>query len=111
MTEKDSHFVSERAHRSRIGGPLIGPALLGWITFSVVLVWSVPQLANPWHVMEGYKDGTLPEKSIEVLAMLSPVLMLSALLGFTCFLFITWYFVRIERRYLAIIEKLSAGQE
>lgn len=111
MTEEDSHFVSERARRNRIGGPLIGPTLLGWITFSVVLVWSVPQLANPWYVMEGYKNSTLPEKSIEVLAMLSPMLMLSALLGFTCFLFITWYFVSIERRYLEIIKKLSPDRD
>lgn len=110
MTPDDQHFVSERARRNRLGGPIIGPTLVAWVTFSVVLVWAVPQLANPWYVMEGYQNGTLSGKSIEVLAMLSPVLMLAALLGFTSFLFIIYYFVKTERRYLAIIEKLSADK-
>ena len=110
MTHDDSEFVAARAYRNRVGGPLIGPALAGWITFSVALILAVPQLANPWHVMEGYKDGTLPEKTMELLAMLSPILMLSTLLGFTCFLLIVYYFAKTERRYLGIIEKLSPDE-
>ena len=111
MNESDRRFLQRRRRLARSWN-LVGAALLlVLVGTAATLYFRVPLLANPLYVIGLLKDGNLEPASMELMAIILPVVFLLCLgvaaitvgFGFATFAY--------ERRYLAIIDELERGAD
>ena len=76
-------------------------ALLAWLTLQT------PWLVNPLHVVKSLERGVVDPASLELAAVLLPVMVLLLFLVVSLFVFLGFTIMRNERRYLAIIGQLQ----
>jgi hypothetical protein len=111
IDEKDLEFLKKRSFFARwwnvVGGIML--AVLGGM--AVWLFVRVPNLINPFHVIEQLKSETLPQSSLVVMAGMLPIVVLGLLL--VCCALIGFGFAMFgnERRYLRIIEGMQEAEE
>lgn len=107
LSARESKLIESRR---RLVGPgfyvLMGASLLPiamWLLFYA----RAPHLVNPFEVAEALAQGSLEQGTLEVLALLSPVVF--AMLVFCLFaaLILAAFALRQERRYLDLIDRLS----
>ena len=69
----------------------------------------VPNFINPLHVAGQLQAGTLEQTSLEIMAVILPIVVLGLLL--VCVVMISFGFVVFanERRYIQIIEEIQGG--
>jgi hypothetical protein len=84
---------------------LLGASLLpigAWLLFYL----RAPHLADPFSLAEALAQGSLERGTLEVLAMLSPVLLTMLVFCLFAALLLAAFVLRQERRYLELIDRL-----
>lgn len=111
LSGDDNVFLARRRRMVRSWLPVGSLLLLGLAGLGAWLVSARPMLANPFAVFARISAGTMPEGSLALLAAMAPVLLLMLLLLAVCAVLLAFGAFANERRYLAIIARLSGPPE
>ena len=111
IDEKDLAFIKKRSFFAR-WWTVVGSIML--FVLGGMAVWlfvRVPNLINPFHVIEQLRSGALQQSSLVVMACMLPIVVLGLLL--VCCALIGFGFAMFgnERRYLRIIEGMQEAEE
>ena len=108
MTVKDHRFLDKRRtliRAWRYAGPALVACLLALLVFLLV---RTPLLINPFVVAEQLESGTLDESSLTVMAAILPVLFWAVLFMLAIIVVFLYVVMAREKRYLEMIDVLSA---
>jgi membrane-anchored protein YejM (alkaline phosphatase superfamily) len=109
MNESDRHFLQRRRRLARSWN-LVGVALLSvLVATTATLYFRVPLLANPLYVLDLLKDNNLEPASMELMAVILPIVFLICLGAVAVTVGFGFAMFANERRYLAIIDTLERG--
>ncbi len=109
MNESDRRFLQRRRRLARSWN-LVGAALLlVLLALAATLFFRVPFLANPMYVADLLKTGGLERSTLELMAMMLPVVFLLCLAVTVVVVLFGFAIFSNERRYLAIIDALERG--
>lgn len=94
----------------KIATPLLW-FLLGLIVFAAFLIWfSAPILINPFYLSGQLRQGKMEADMVNALAGLSTVWFMMVLLLTIVLLGVAILILKLERRYLRIIQELKSTQ-
>ena len=100
----DQIFLEKRKKLNRLW-PIVGTVLIAALVLLYILLFiRIPKLVNPYLIMELIKTDQLPESSLQLLALICPmvIIFLFLTIGVVVLFGFGWY--RTEKRYLRIIE-------
>jgi hypothetical protein len=107
LSAQERKFIESRR---RLVGPgfhvLLGASLLPiimWLLFYV----RAPHLVDPFSLAQALAQGSVERSTLEVLALLSPVMLAMVVFCLFAALFLAAFALRQERRYLDLIERLA----
>jgi len=111
MNETDRRFLSRRRRLARSWN-VVGAALLVLLAATTATVYfRVPLLANPLYVVNLVKQGNLEPASMELMAVLLPIVFLLCLAVVAITVGFGFAIFANERRYLEIIDKFERNPE
>jgi len=106
LTDAEGEFVAQRrrwVQAWRYAGPTL---LLLILALPLLVFWQSPLLVDPRRVAQGLTEGSLEAGTLELMALLLPVLFLVLVLVLLLMLAYLHLALRNERRRLEIIEQL-----
>lgn len=111
LSQADKAFIEKRESTAKYW-PLFGTVLLILIVAYGAWLWmKIPHLINPWHVIERFETGTLPESTMGVMAVMLPIVM-AVLLVFAFVVVLLWFIpFRNESRLIRLVKELQKAEE
>jgi hypothetical protein len=109
MHDDDLRFIEKRARLSRSWKPA---GALAITVLAAVLAWlfaSSPLLVNPVFVAARIENGMLERVTVDLMALMLPIAVLGCFVTTTIMIVFGFAVFAVERRYLAIIERLRTG--
>ena len=89
--------------------PWLGGALLlvlaGW------LWWRTPKLINPWRVMQHLSAGDLQPGTLELMAVMLPIMVLACLGLVALLILFGFQAMRNESRLLRLLQRVQSDRE
>ncbi len=76
LTAKDREYLQRRARLLRAWPWVGGALLLALVGLGGWMWWRVPKLINPWQVARQLNAGGLEPGTLELMAMLLPIIVL-----------------------------------
>lgn len=108
-SDKDKEFIDNRRrliNAWRYAGAL---SLIGLFVFILWLWYSNPILINPFGAITAIEAGSMTDTTMVIMAAMLPVIFVLTLFLILLLLVLVTVSMNNEKRYLAIIEQISAS--
>lgn len=107
LSEEDGHFLNSRSRFVR-SWRYVGVALLGLlVSGGVWLYLTRPLIANPLVVADRLREGSIDRATLEFMALMLPVAVLTTFFVCAAFLLLTFAAFNNEAKYREIISRAT----
>ncbi len=111
ITPQEQAFIEKRFKLTR-AFTWVGSGLLALLFGLTLWLWmTTPLFINPKEVALRLEEGTIPQSSIETMAILLPVLTLTCFVLTAIFIFFAFIGFSNERKLIAIIKRQESTRE
>lgn len=105
LTDQQKGFLQKR-QRLMKAWPYVGPLLtLAILALLAYLFVQVPLIINPYEVIAGLQAGTIEQSTIDLMCLLLPIMSLLMFFLLIVLVVVMYLWIRLERKYLAIIQQ------
>ena len=109
LSAAETRFVEQREKFTK-HWPVFGFACLLLLAALVLWLWfKTPHMINPWLVVAGIENGTLPESTVIVMGAMLPVVMLALVVFTSAFILLAFKAFSNERRLLQLLRRVCPG--
>ena len=108
LETSDLRFIQKRRRLVRSWNLVGSVTFAGLVAFVAWMFWSQPRLINPLHVVNELEAGGISQATLEIMAVLLPMVVLAVFLVLAMMLGFTFAMIGNERRYLRMIDRLAA---
>ena len=105
LTRAEARFVNKREKHTR-HWPVFGFAALLLLAVLGLWLWiKVPHMINPWLVVAGLENGTLPESTMLVMGAMLPFVVLALLVFAGAFVLLAFKAFSNERKLIVLLRR------
>ncbi|MCB1615813.1 MAG: hypothetical protein KDI30_07345 [Pseudomonadales bacterium] len=111
MNDEQNSFLAKREKLTR-QWKWAGSVLLGWsVLLYGYLFFFSPLLANPFYVIERIKEGDMERSTLELMAVLLPVVTGTLFLVLLVFILLSFVIFKNEKKYQEIIAAMRIADQ
>ena len=111
LAPSDLKFIEKRRKLIRWWNLVGAMTFAGLVSFVAWMFWAQPRLINPLHVVGELEAGGIPQATLEIMAVLLPMVVLAIFLVLAVMIGFAFAVIGNERRYLRMIDRLAAATQ
>ena len=109
LSAAEARFIEKREKLTK-HWPVFGVASLLLLAMLALWLWfKTPHMINPWLVVAGIENGTLPETTVILMGAMLPMVMLALLVFTSAFILLAFKAFSNERRLIQLLRRECPG--